>query len=107
MLLCGNNTQDMGIHIGKIIQATIKSQGISVVSFALQINCTRRNLYQIFKKDHIDTALLQIISDRLGVNLFLNYLSVQEIKNYQNVPLTNRLEEMIADLQGEIKKENI
>lgn len=92
----------MEIHIGKIIQSTIKSKGITVVSFARQINCTRRNLYAIFEKDHIDTALLQIISEKLKVNLFLHYLSAQDILNYQNVPITSKLREMIVDLQQEI-----
>lgn len=94
----------MEIHIGKIIQSTIKSQGISVVSFAGEINCTRRNLYAIFNKDHIDTALLQVISEKLKINLFLNYMSPEDLSNNQNTPLTLLLYEMITDLQQEINK---
>ena len=124
----------MEIHIGRIIQSTLKIKGITVVHFAKQINCTRRNAYEIFRKDHIDTALLISISKVLSVNLFLHFLSEKDMMNYQHSrhkeellqkitgtqnllaninlvydtqdALTIKLTEMIIDLQAELKRRN-
>lgn len=50
------------IHIGKIIRKTLREQGRSVKWFAGQLPCDRTTAYKLFKKESIDTALLQRIS---------------------------------------------
>lgn len=57
-------------HIGKVIQTTLKAQGRTVVWFARQLSCDRTNVYKIFSKESIDTALLYKISSTLGVDFF-------------------------------------
>ena len=58
------------IHIGKLIQSVLKSQGRSVTWLANELGCCRTNLYLIFQKRHIDTELLIRISKILGYNFF-------------------------------------
>lgn len=71
------------IHIGKTIKELINTQGVSVTDFADKISCTPRNVYKIFSKSDIDTALLSRINNALGQNLFLLYLSDNEIQGYK------------------------
>lgn len=69
------------IHIGKTIKELLNAQGVSVPDFADKISCTPRNVYKIFSKADIDTALLARINNALGKNLFLLYLNDSEIMN--------------------------
>ncbi len=63
----------MPIHIGKEIEAELRRQGRGVMWFARLLHCDRTNVYNIFKREGIDTILLQRISDVLGRNFFLLY----------------------------------
>lgn len=58
------------IHIGQLIERTLKEQGRTVTWFAGQLCCTRPNVYKIFKKDNMDIKLLVRISDILQVDFF-------------------------------------
>lgn len=40
----------VGVHIGEMIRADLKSQGRSVVWFAEQLNCSPQNVFSIFKR---------------------------------------------------------
>ena len=50
------------IHIGSIIKEKFEKHGASVSWFARQLCCDRTNIYSIFKRESIDTALLVKIS---------------------------------------------
>ena len=56
------------IHIVKIIYDKFKESGLTVSEFAIKINRTRTTVYDIFKRDSIDTALLMDISEILHYN---------------------------------------
>lgn len=58
------------IHIGKLIEKTLHEQGRSVTWFAIQLCCTRSNVYKIFRKENIDIHLLWRISCILNHNFF-------------------------------------
>lgn len=58
------------IHIGVEIQNRFKDKGLTVTEFARRINKSRENVYNIFKRKSIDTALLQKISEVLGFDFF-------------------------------------
>ena len=60
----------MPIHIGNLIREELKHQERSVAWFARHLNCERTNVYNIFKRDSIDTALLARISNILGRDFF-------------------------------------
>jgi len=70
-----------GIHIGSIIQHYMEDRGISPSWLAQQINCNRTNIYKIYKKKHIDTELLIMISNALNYNFFKEYIKENIILN--------------------------
>ena len=73
----GGGTKDyctaMSIHIGKEIEAELRRQGRGVTWFAQCLHCDRTNVYNIFKREGIDTILLQRIGAVLNRNFFLLY----------------------------------
>ncbi|MCD8302008.1 MAG: hypothetical protein LUC44_03205 [Prevotellaceae bacterium] len=58
------------MHIGNCIRKKLKEGGHSVSWFALQICCTRTHCYKIFRKESIDTELLERICRVLNHNFF-------------------------------------
>lgn len=61
------------ISIGQIIEKELRSQERSVAWFCRKIHCDRRNVYDIFRRESIDTSLLLRISEVLGVDFFKYY----------------------------------
>ena len=61
------------IHIGSIIKEIFDKQQCSVSRFAKQLCCDRTNVYSIFKRESIDTALLEKISIILNHDFFQHY----------------------------------
>ncbi len=61
------------IHIGKEIKDELRRQGRGVTWFAQQLHCDRTNVYNIFKREGIDTRQLQCISEILRRNFFALY----------------------------------
>ena len=71
-----NFAADM-IHIGSLIEQELRRQGRTVTWFADMLHCDRTNVYKIFKKQSIDTALLEKISTILQHNFFLYFIDKQ------------------------------
>lgn len=63
----------MAVHIGKEIEAELRRQGRGATWLAQCLHCDRTNVYNIFKREGIDTILLQRISVVLKRNFFLLY----------------------------------
>lgn len=62
------------IHIGNLIKEELRRQGRSVGWFAKELYCDRTNVYDIFKRQSLDTALLLRISQLLQHNFFQYYV---------------------------------
>ena len=60
----------MKVHIGQAIEHVVREQGRSPSWLAGQLHCARTNIYKIFKRESIDTALLQRTSDVLDFDFF-------------------------------------
>ncbi len=58
------------MHIGKRIEDEFRKQERSVSWFACKLYCKRQNVYDIFKRESIDTVLLLRISIVLGYDFF-------------------------------------
>ncbi|MCD7721070.1 MAG: hypothetical protein LUI09_02450 [Prevotellaceae bacterium] len=58
------------MHIGSLIRKELKRSGHTVTWFAAQICCTRTHAYKIFRKESIDTGLLERVSRTLGHDFF-------------------------------------
>ncbi|MBQ5644212.1 MAG: XRE family transcriptional regulator [Bacteroidaceae bacterium] len=61
------------IHIGNIIKKQFDAQGCSVSWLAKELCCDRTNIYSIFKRESIDTRLLEKISVILKHDFFKYY----------------------------------
>jgi plasmid maintenance system antidote protein VapI len=57
-------------NVGSQIENMVRKQQISIVDFANMINCSRKNVYDIFQRNSIDIELLARISKVLGHNFF-------------------------------------
>ncbi len=67
------------IHIGQLIKTELELQERTPTWLAKKINCDRTNIYRIFDRESIDTALLSRISTALNRNFF-EELSQQQIE---------------------------
>lgn len=63
----------MAVHIGKEIKAELLRQERGVSWLADKLHCDRTNVYDIFKREGIDTRLLERISVILNRNFFSLY----------------------------------
>ncbi len=61
------------VHIGKKIKEVLKQSGMKRTDFASAINKSRTNIYDVFKRDTLDTGLLRQISRVLDHNFFDYY----------------------------------
>lgn len=59
-----------GFHLGQIVKAELMRQGRSITWLAKQINCSRENLYKLFRHKWIYTDLLFQISEALDYDFF-------------------------------------
>lgn len=90
----------MKLNIGEIIQQLVKKKKISNVGFGNLINKERSNVYDIFKRETIDTGLLFNISKVLHTDLFKYYSD--ELKKELNI-----LEEPIVEYKREEPKRRV
>ena len=70
------------MHIGEIIKAELKRQGKTVVWLAEELSYSRTNIYKIFSKSSIDTAVLCRISLALQIDFFKIYSDEMNEKKY-------------------------
>lgn len=61
------------IHIGALIKQVMTDQGRSPSWLAKQLGCERANIYDIYKRQYIDTDLLLRISRLLSFDFFSVY----------------------------------
>ena len=70
--------------IGTMIKEELERQERTVSWLSRKLNCDRSNIYRLFQKHSIDTALLQRLSVILGRDFFSdlsNNLSVRKGRN--------------------------
>lgn len=77
-----HSTKRQTMHIGQLIESIVRNQGRSPSWLARRLNMVRVNVYDIFRRESIDSALLRRISIVLEVDLF-KYLS-DDLKRDQN-----------------------
>jgi len=87
------------VFIGKLIKEVTERRGMSKSELGRRLNMSSTNVHKIFKRESIDTALLQKISEVLEYDFFSPY---SQGKNYEvatnNPPVIN-------DQELEYKKE--
>ncbi len=68
------------IHIGNLIEKEFRRQERSVSWLARKLYCERTNIYDIFKRQSIDTEMLLRISEALHHDFFQYYRNSLEKK---------------------------
>ncbi|HIW43632.1 MAG TPA: hypothetical protein H9986_01240 [Candidatus Prevotella stercoripullorum] len=58
------------VHIGMMIELELRAQERTVSWLARKLCCNRQNVYDIFRRESIDTSLLSRISSALGHDFF-------------------------------------
>jgi transcriptional regulator with XRE-family HTH domain len=64
----------MKVDIGYKIKEVFESRNVKLTDFAEELGTVRQNVYRIFKKSDLDTALLKRISEVLDHNFFQYYI---------------------------------
>lgn len=76
----------MNKKIGEIIKERLEAENINVTKFATLIERERTNVYNIFKRESIDTDLLKKIGQVLNYDFFQHFIepnTIEKIK-YSN-----------------------
>lgn len=115
----------MKIHIGEKIKAQAKASRIGATELAKSINTSKQNIYGIFKRESIDTTLLQKFCKVLNYDFFTFFINpklpphtetAENLKKYkpyssiENDPEYNLLKNQLMDLKEKyelVKKVNI
>ena len=63
------------MHIGEKIKKRAKELRIGPTELAKMINTSKQNIYGIFKRESIDTALLQKLSKALNYDFFVFFIN--------------------------------
>lgn len=84
------------MHIGKKVKEVWRGSRMKGTEFAAAINKDRQVIYDIFKRETIDTGLLQKIGKVLDHDFFNYYSAV--------APLTAQEEKVAYGLKAEIQK---
>ena len=61
------------VAIGKQIQAVVKKRGMKVEELAKRLNVSKPNIYDIYRRNSIDTGLLERLCKVLDHNFFEQY----------------------------------
>jgi transcriptional regulator with XRE-family HTH domain len=90
------------VAIGKQIQAVVKKRGMKVDELAKRLNVSKPNIYDIYRRNSIDTGLLERLCKVLDHNFFETfahkYRTQQERDSYEYVMRENALlKQMVRD----------
>ncbi len=58
------------LHIGRLLQQKLRDDERSVTWLALKLNCSRTNIYLMFKKQYIDSEMLMRLSIVMKFDFF-------------------------------------
>lgn len=90
--------------IGQLIEERVKAQNLTVIEFAKRIGTERTNVYDIFKRDSVDTALLKKIGQVLHYDFFQDLLEPETVKEIiLRQSMTNRVYVELVLTEEEIK----
>jgi len=92
------------LSIGELIRKKFEESGLTVAEFARRIHTSRRNVYQIFTKNSIDTDMLYNISKVLGKDWIVEYF-IQKY-DYKLPQKTNEISDDLFNTIIEYMREN-
>jgi transcriptional regulator with XRE-family HTH domain len=91
--------------IGREIKKIVKRRGFTVEEFAQALNVSKPNVFDIYKRESIDTALLERICKVLNHNFFRQFSEKYET-DYERLTLKSYKEqnEILISLLKELKQ---
>lgn len=94
------------MHIGNEIQKIVKrKQNIDTTNLARKIGLTRQGLYEIYKKDDLNTKMLKSICTAL--DLPVTYFLEEGFSQNGNLNIVNEPQEKYGSKKGEVIKVSI
>ena len=94
------------MHVGKKVKELIKSKRLTNEEFANIIDKHPKYVYQIFKQEHINTELLQVIAAYFGVGMSYFFDEDNQVhENSEQYGLSIQ-EKYIKSLEREIERLN-
>lgn len=87
----------MELHIGKEIEKILDDKRMPVAEFAKLVGMEERSVYHIFRRSYIHSKLMIKISKALGQNLFLYYISPEDL------PSNPELQAVIDKMKEKVK----
>lgn len=76
------HTGETKMHIGQMIEQELRRQGRSKAWLARELNTVRGNVYDILRRESIDTALLTRISLLLDHNFLADLAATLNAQDY-------------------------
>ena len=76
--------------IGHLIKERVEALNMEVTFFAKQINKERSNVYDIYKRDSIDTKLLKKIGHVLNYDFFQHFIENETIEKLKVQDITKK-----------------
>ncbi|PSL42848.1 hypothetical protein CLV51_11064 [Chitinophaga niastensis] len=95
----------MKIHIGQIIHETVQRLGIKTKDLANGINVGATTVYDIYKRESLDTVQLIKISVFLKTNLLQYYFEEQPLKGLVNNDISS-LKKEFEELKLTVKRKD-
>ena len=101
----------MASRIGKKIEAELRRQKYPITAFAEKINCTRSNVYNIFKRYSVNTQLLGRIAAALNVEPSFFYADskqepkekIRKLEDEETVYETTTEQQQIESLKSQVE----
>lgn len=90
--------------IGQLIKERVEAVNMEVTAFAKLINKERSNIYDIFKRDSIDTKLLKKIGQVLDYDFFQHLIEKETIEKLRIQEITKKSKVL---LEVEISEDEI
>jgi len=76
--------------IGQLIKERVEALNVEVTAFAKAINKERSNVYDIYKRDSIDTKLLKKIGQVLKYDFFQHLIEDETIERLRAIEITKK-----------------
>lgn len=89
----------MKIHIGEKIKEKAYELRIGTTELAKAVNTSKQNIYGIYKRESIDTALLYKISKALNFDFFSLYINTKLPPH--NAEVSSKKDKKYPDLESE------
>lgn len=91
----------MAIHIGQIIKSVAEERKMGATELSQHLNTSRENVYDIYRREAIDTAKLLQLSVILKYDFFQHFYQEEPLKELRN-DIVTQMQQQIDVLNKEL-----